>query len=359
MSNVDEDVGHTVVHFLYTGGYETVSSPLDEGTSDLAREYKRSVLVYHASRTWGLTDLEILSKQMMQRLDEEVPIIEMLRVMRDVFSSLPADETWFPGYIQGNLQRLLKPDDPGLGLRQFYNILGQDHQFDNAVTKMIIEILSLRLFSMKDQHAKILNGTISEESPLQGPVPEETESVPDELEPAPEEIPAEGDSEQWIIPQVSADADGWPRASLLPGDMTKTEILQEALDQGHLARISCTELNLPLFSGNQDEHVCTLTEHVCTLTEHTLSAHSDHLCCEILSEQEPDRPHKAAAPKRGIRDRGLKSGHTGTYVDTTNPLTNQPINFTDYSNSNNNDLTSYDLSAGLSIFTFFTHPNTQ
>lgn len=154
MSNVDEDVGHTVVHFLYTGGYETVISPLDEGTSDLTREYKRSVLVYHASRTWGLTGLEILAKQKMQHLDEEVPVLEILRVMRDVFSSLPAGETWLPAYIQGNLQRLLRPEAPGLGLREFYNILGQDHQFDNAVMKMILEILSIRLPFMKDQHGK-------------------------------------------------------------------------------------------------------------------------------------------------------------------------------------------------------------
>jgi hypothetical protein len=83
----------------------------------------------------------------------------------------------------------------------------------------------------------MLNGIISEEFPLQGPAPEETEPVPDEL-------PAEGDSEQWIIPQVPADADGWPRGSLLPGDTPKTEILQEAPDQGHIARISCSELNL-------------------------------------------------------------------------------------------------------------------
>ena len=63
-------------------------------------------------------------------------------------------ETWLPGYIQGNLQRLVKPEGPGLGLREFYNILGEDRQFDNAVMKMILEILSIRLFSMKDQHGK-------------------------------------------------------------------------------------------------------------------------------------------------------------------------------------------------------------
>ncbi|KAJ5317168.1 hypothetical protein N7508_001676 [Penicillium antarcticum] len=293
MSNVDEDVGHTVVHFLYTGGYETVSSPLDEGTSDLAREYKRSALVYHASRNWGLTGLETLAQQKMQHLDEEVPVLEILRVMRDVFSSLPAGETWLPGYIHGNLQRLLKPEDPELGLREFYNILGQDHQFDNAVMKMILEILSIRLFSMNDQYVKIPNGIISNNSPLQGPVLEEPEPVPEDPEPVseepepvpedpepvsedpepvledpepvsedpepvpeepepvledpesvPEELPAEKDSEQWTISRVPDDADGWSRASLLPRDTPNAEKFQEAPDQGHIARISCSDLTL-------------------------------------------------------------------------------------------------------------------
>ncbi|OQD98461.1 hypothetical protein PENSOL_c009G04986 [Penicillium solitum] len=293
MPNVDEDVGHTVLHFLYTGGYETVSSPLDEGASDIAREYKRSVLVYYASRTWGLTDLEILAKQKMKHLDEDLPILEILRVVRDVFSSLPADETWLPSYIRENLQRLPKPEDPGLDLHEFYNILGQDHQFDNAVMKMILEMLSIRLCSMKDQHAKTLNGIISEESPLRGPSPEDPKPIPEEPgpepvfeepelepvleepepepvfeepelepvleEPEPEHVfeepepepeivlegsPAEGGSEQWIIPQVSADADGWSRASLLPGDTSNAEILPEATDKGHIARISCSDLSL-------------------------------------------------------------------------------------------------------------------
>ncbi|OQD82986.1 hypothetical protein PENSOL_c167G03844, partial [Penicillium solitum] len=106
---------------------------------------------------------------------------------------------------------------------------------------------------MKDQHVKILNGIISEESPLEGPSPEEPkpepvpeepepETVPEEPEPVPDELPAEGDSELGTIPQVPADADGWPRASWLPGDTPNTEILQEAADQGHIARISCSDL---------------------------------------------------------------------------------------------------------------------
>ena len=105
---------------------------------------------------------------------------------------------------------------------------------------------------------KIPNGIISNESPLQRPVPEEPEPVPKEPEPAPEEpepvpeepepvpeeLPVEGDGKQWTSPRLPADADGWPRASLLLRDTPNAEMLQETPNQGHLARISCSDLAL-------------------------------------------------------------------------------------------------------------------
>lgn len=30
LSDIHEDVGHTLVHFLYSGTYETINSPLDQ-----------------------------------------------------------------------------------------------------------------------------------------------------------------------------------------------------------------------------------------------------------------------------------------------------------------------------------------
>ncbi|KAH8430988.1 uncharacterized protein LDX57_008650 [Aspergillus melleus] len=175
-----------MVHFLYTGGYETVNSPLNEGTSDISREYKKSVLIYHASKTYGLLELENLAKQKMKQLDEEVPILEVLQITRDIFPSLPAGEAWLPSYIEEKLQRLLAPEDLALGLREFYNILVRDHQFDIVVMKMIFEILSNRLLSMQDQHGKSLNGTASVYS-----LSEEPEPVPQAPSPEPGLAPEE------------------------------------------------------------------------------------------------------------------------------------------------------------------------
>lgn len=136
------------MHFLYSGSYETINSPLDEGTADIAREYKRSILVYHASRVYGFPGLEVIAKQKIERLGEEMPVPEILRAMRDVFSSLPADETWLPLYIERNLQRLVKPGKTEL--EDLFETLGQDHGFDNTVMKIMLEILSSRLISLED-----------------------------------------------------------------------------------------------------------------------------------------------------------------------------------------------------------------
>ncbi|KAL2866156.1 uncharacterized protein BJX67DRAFT_388823 [Aspergillus lucknowensis] len=131
LSDVHEDVGHTFVRFLYSGDYETLNSPLDESTADIAREYKRSVLVYQASRMYSLPDLEVLAKQKIEQLGEEVSILYILQTTRDVFSSLPDGKTWLPSYIKRNLQRILKPGRSAI-----------NHHFDNTVMKMMLEMLT-------------------------------------------------------------------------------------------------------------------------------------------------------------------------------------------------------------------------
>lgn len=100
-----------------------------------------------------------------------------------------------------------------------------------------------------------------EPKPVSEPEPEsafEPEPCPEDPEPAPElepeavpnEFPAEGDSELRTFSRVPVDAGGRLCASLLPRDTPNAEILQEAPAQGHIARISCSDLNLYENWGN-------------------------------------------------------------------------------------------------------------
>jgi hypothetical protein len=139
-----------LVHFLYTGKYETICSQLDIDTSDLAKEYRKSLLVYQASRTYGLTDLEALAKYYVEHLGEEMSTHDILRITRDVFSKLPEGETWLPSYIEKALKCLLKPGNSEFDLDDVYKTLGHDHHFDNTVMKMMVQILSAHLRSWGD-----------------------------------------------------------------------------------------------------------------------------------------------------------------------------------------------------------------
>lgn len=152
VSDIHEDAGHTLVHFLYSGEYETINSPLDEGISDIQREYQRSVLVYQASRTYEIPGLEAFAKQHIERLGEDMSMHEILQTTRDVLSSLPEGETWLPDYVKRSLQRLLKVGQSDFDIQELCTSFDQDHHFTNTLMKMVIEIQqeSIRLLSSQN-----------------------------------------------------------------------------------------------------------------------------------------------------------------------------------------------------------------
>ena len=78
LPEVDEDVGHTFIHYLYTGNYQTLkSSP----TCDMPRraiEYNRSVLAYHAALSCGLDGLADYAREYIQIFDKDTNIFDII-----------------------------------------------------------------------------------------------------------------------------------------------------------------------------------------------------------------------------------------------------------------------------------------
>ncbi|KAJ5709035.1 hypothetical protein N7493_010369 [Penicillium malachiteum] len=105
LSDVHKDVGYTIVHFLYSESYKTIDSPLDEGESKIAREYKKAVLAYRASRTYKLPALESLAKRYIKLFGEAMATSDILQITREVFPKFSKDETWLPNHIKPNLQQ--------------------------------------------------------------------------------------------------------------------------------------------------------------------------------------------------------------------------------------------------------------
>lgn len=82
LPEVDEDIGHTFIHYLYTGDYQTLKpSP----TCDMPRraiEYSRSVLAYHAALSYGLDGLADHAREYMQTFDKDNRILDIIALGR-------------------------------------------------------------------------------------------------------------------------------------------------------------------------------------------------------------------------------------------------------------------------------------
>jgi hypothetical protein len=136
------DVGHTLVHFLYSGTYETINSPLDENMSYFEREYQRSLLVYHASRKYNITDLEILARKYIEHFGEAISTFEILRLTGDIFSKLPEDEVWLPGYVRKLLQRSFVSGNSRFNIDELSGISKNYDSFSRVIMLSVIDILS-------------------------------------------------------------------------------------------------------------------------------------------------------------------------------------------------------------------------
>ena len=159
LCGVPEDIGHTLVHFLYTGAYETIDSPLGERTSYVEREYQRSVQVYHACRKYGLPDLEALAAKYIEYFGEAMTTIELINSTREAFFLLPEDEIWLPEYVKKALRQEFVPEKPLPNIREIANTgTGKKSElFNTAVMAAVIDILYIQVQQCVKNHKGHLN----------------------------------------------------------------------------------------------------------------------------------------------------------------------------------------------------------
>lgn len=152
LSDIHEDIGHTFIHYLYTGTYETAkptysnSNPagVPADLSPRAREFRLSMHAYHASRRYGLAGLTDLSKTYIRVFDIDVSTLYILNIAREISSTLPSDEIWFWEYIREKLAIAFEDDEPGLRSDIAAYGVGRD-PFDAFLVTVVLDIYASAL----------------------------------------------------------------------------------------------------------------------------------------------------------------------------------------------------------------------
>ncbi|KAL4762229.1 uncharacterized protein BDW70DRAFT_158892 [Aspergillus foveolatus] len=145
LADVDEDIGHTFVHFLYTGQYETLYSNCDR-----VREYRRSVFAYQAARKYGLPELESHAEKYIEHFGEFMQLEDILGTAVDVFTKLPHDEVWFQRYLRGYFVQSYRENMHFFHREEFTKSTGMCPHLDRTVLQLTIDILSSRIAELEN-----------------------------------------------------------------------------------------------------------------------------------------------------------------------------------------------------------------
>lgn len=150
LPEVDEDVGHTVIHYLYTGNYQTLkSSP----TCDMPRraiEYSRSVLAYHAALSCGLDGLADYAREYIQIFDKDIRIFDIIALGRKNFPMITED-AWFSEYLTAKIMEGFEADEQTFQQEEFLEGFGKALDFDRFLVKVMAKAYTHKMSTIRDE----------------------------------------------------------------------------------------------------------------------------------------------------------------------------------------------------------------
>jgi hypothetical protein len=108
--DVDESTGHVLVHFLYTGTYQTLDnmdvSPIDK----INIEFKRAISAYLVAHTYELAELQQLAMRKIEQCGISMTIFDIVNAIDKNFSRLLNSTTWFRDYLTSKARRTFQED---------------------------------------------------------------------------------------------------------------------------------------------------------------------------------------------------------------------------------------------------------
>ncbi|KAI9923909.1 hypothetical protein ASPWEDRAFT_38619 [Aspergillus wentii DTO 134E9] len=150
LREVDEDIGHTLVHYLCTGNYETLHREPTPETPRRLTEFRRSVLVYTVANTFEIHGLKGLAETYIKKFDKGVPIVDILATARGVFPKLQSDVR-FIDYLKDKLAAAYQKDTQFFMADGFIDLLGGETSFDRFLTRSSHMICAARTEALEKE----------------------------------------------------------------------------------------------------------------------------------------------------------------------------------------------------------------
>jgi hypothetical protein len=153
LPGVNADTGHTVVHYLYTGTYQTLEPKADTDTTQSQFAFKQALLTYMAAVTYSLRGLEELAKKQIEEHGAAMEMVAILETIRKDFSRLES-RGWFHGYLQDKAQNEFDKDCTVFMSKAFDSSMGKG-SLNRFMMGYAVKLLSKKLTRTLKEHKDI------------------------------------------------------------------------------------------------------------------------------------------------------------------------------------------------------------
>lgn len=190
LPTISEEIGHVIVHYLYTNKYESLKP---QGADKLAKqivELKTAIKVYIFARAYELPDLVRLAERNIEKFGDGMALPTLLEVASEAYPGLVDSDQWFIGYLKKRIRLHLNDASSLLGtdlLQRLSHILSPNKILLRIVLEVCCEQmtnpkqeLSSPITSPESSRATSRTRDVSREERKQSPLAEE--ATPEEPE---------------------------------------------------------------------------------------------------------------------------------------------------------------------------------
>ena len=149
--DVDEDIGHSVVHYLYTGQYQTIMAPSSSTRWRRQTEYIKSVHIYSVALGYKIKGLDALAKHYMLLFEDSVDIFQILSVAKKEYGDIRNLDDWYPKHLVNKIRSVFEEDEEVFKREEFSAILGEDAKFDQFLMQTVVSLYSDKVSTLKDR----------------------------------------------------------------------------------------------------------------------------------------------------------------------------------------------------------------
>ncbi|OAG11486.1 uncharacterized protein CC84DRAFT_1253942 [Paraphaeosphaeria sporulosa] len=171
LPTMSADTGHVLVHYLYTGKYQTLESVVSDIAQQPELALKQALLVYMASVTLALNGLEQLAKKEIEDHSASMDLKTILDITRSEMPKKTEPSGWIQAYLKDKTQKAFEKDHTVFADDAFCAILCKHSKLNDHVMRSVVKLLSEKLTQVLAGKEDITHAL--DEVPRSQPVSEE------------------------------------------------------------------------------------------------------------------------------------------------------------------------------------------